>query len=104
MKIYISGAITGVQNYRENFDRAAAEITAKGHEAVNPCDLDKILNPKTTSWDRFMMADIGLLRACDAICLLEGWEHSEGAKIERDEAETLGLTIYKGTKTIKNQK
>lgn len=104
MKIYISGAITGVENYRESFDQAAAEITAKGHEAVNPCDLDKILDPKTTSWDRFMMADIGLLRACDAICLLDGWESSEGAKIERDEAETLGLTIYHGTKTIKNQK
>lgn len=103
MKIYISGKITGVTNYRWAFDKAAEEIRAKGHEAINPCDLDKILDPKTTSWDRFLMADIGLLRACDAICLLEGWESSEGAKIERDEAETLGLTIYHGTKTIKNQ-
>ena len=99
-KIYISGPISGCKNFRELFAEAARQITEKGHEAINPCDMDKILNPATTSWHQFMLADLGLLRACDAIVLLEGWEGSKGSRIEQAEAAKYGLKIYKRIENI----
>ena len=94
-KIYISGPISGTKDYRDRFKVAAQQIRAKGHEPVNPCDLDRILDPATTTWTQFMLADIGLLKACDAVVVLEGWESSRGAKIEVKKAQELGMTVYK---------
>jgi len=39
-------------------------------------------------------ADIELLFDCDAIYMLNGWEHSKGAKIEKFIAETMGKPIW----------
>ena len=82
MKIYISGAITGTDDYMERFNTAAEFIRAKGHEPVNPCDLNKILNPATTTYSDYMAVDLALLSVCDAIYMLKGWENSRGAKAE----------------------
>ena len=49
MKIYISAPISGTSDYRERFDVAERCIEAKGHEGINPCKLDAILKPETTS-------------------------------------------------------
>ena len=103
-KIYISGPISGVSNYKARFAVAAQEIRAKGYEAINPCDLDAILNPQTTSWQQFMLADMGLLRACDAVCLIEGWETSRGSRMELREAQRLGMTIYKSPDNVPERK
>ena len=94
-KIYISGPISGTKDYKSRFKVAADEIRAKGHEPVNPCDLNRILDPATTTWTQYMLADIGLLKACDAVVVLEGWESSRGAKIEVKKAQELGMTVYK---------
>lgn len=100
MKIYISGRISGCTNYKEKFHRAAEEIRAKSHEAINPCDLDAILDPKTTSWEQYMLADLGLLRCCEALYLLPDWEDSRGARLEHREAIRLNLKIYKKMENI----
>lgn len=94
MKIYISGRISGTKDHRERFARAAETIRAKGHEAINPAEMNRILNPATTTWEEFMLADLGLLRACAAVVFLPGWRNSRGACIEYREAKKLGLKIY----------
>ena len=100
MKIYISGPISGMKDYKARFDVAAQQIRAKGHEAINPCDLNRILDPATTSWTQYMLADIGLLKACDAIVQLDGWESSRGAKLEHAEAVKYGIKVYKRLENI----
>ena len=40
-----------------------------------------------------MQEDLKALRTCTHIALLEGWEESKGAKMEKAEAEKLGLEI-----------
>ena len=95
MKIYISGRITGTNDYRERFQAAAEKIRNRGHEPVNPVKLDQILDPATTTWTQFMLASRGLLRACHGIYVLPGWEDSKGARLEHDEAIRCGRRIYK---------
>lgn len=99
-KIYISGPISGISDYRARFDVAAQIIRSKGHEAINPCDLNTILNPATTTWEQFILADLGLLRACSAICLIEGWENSRGSRMELREAQRLGMVVYKSPDNV----
>ena len=94
MKIYISGKITGTEDYPERFQRAAEAITAKGHEAINPLMLNTILNPWTTTWEQYMLADLGLLRASDAAYFMPGWEESNGARVEYGEAVRMQKRIF----------
>ena len=96
MKIYISAPISGTTDYKERFENAERSIAAKGHEGINPCKIDAILNPRTTTWEQYMLADLGLLRACDAVCVLDGWERSRGCRMELAEAEKNGMPIFKG--------
>ena len=80
MKIYISGAITNVPDYKENFARAEEKLKAEYPEAeiINPTVLDAL--PLT--YDEYMELDLKLLDMCGAIYMLNGWEKSKGACIE----------------------
>jgi len=96
MKIYISGPITGhpISQVRADFAAAANEIRKAGHEPVNPCLLQDILNPETTSWEQYMEAALGLLRASESIVFLPGWEKSKGARAEYYAAMSARQDIY----------
>jgi hypothetical protein len=96
MKIYISGPITGrpLSLCRAEFAEAASKIRKTGHEPVNPCLLQDILNPETTSWEQYMEAALGLLRACESIYFLPRWEKSKGCRAEYYEAMSGRKTIF----------
>ena len=104
MKIYISGKITGTEDYPERFQRATEAITAKGHEAINPLMLNTILNPWTTSWEQYVLADLGLLRASDAAYFMPGWEESNGARVEYGEAVRMQKRIFYQIEDIEEAK
>lgn len=92
MKVYISGPITG-HHYNEVescFNTSEDKLKSLGYETVNP--LNNGL-PKESTWDEHMKADLKLLLDCDAIYLLDGWEHSKGAIIEFELAKSLGIKI-----------
>ena len=80
MRVYISGGISGVENYKDNFNRAQKELKQQGHEVINPSAFDELL-PNLT-YEEFMKFDIFLLNMCDAIYMLKGWEKSCGANRE----------------------
>lgn len=91
MKIYISGPITGVENYVEAFEQAEQKLIAEGHEVVNPC---KLPHNHDKSWESYMKEDIKAMLDCDAILLLPRWHKSKGAAIESDIAFRLGIKRY----------
>lgn len=93
MKVYISGAISGIPFHvvTDQFKKAEVELLAKGHEPVNPLNngLDN-----TCSWLNHMRADIKSLLDCDAIYMIKGWPDSRGAIIEKQLAENLGMKVF----------
>ena len=93
MRIYISGAITKDKGFYRRFLNAESDLKRHGHEVINPARIGKIL-PKNMDYEEFMSIDLFLLDMCDAICLLQGWEESDGAKREFEFAKANNKKIF----------
>lgn len=89
LKVYISGPITGVKNYRKKFEEAAQKIREQGLEPVNPCEGEE----EGHEWEYYMKRDIKKLMDCQAIFLIPGWEKSRGAQVEAALASELKIEI-----------
>ena len=91
-RLYISGPITGVKNYKRIFQGAKGALTAKGYDVVNPAELTEVIG-SGFSYAEIMSIDLDLLRRCDALVQLPGWEESRGANIEYGYALGAGKII-----------
>lgn len=80
-KVYISGAITGhhMEDVEARFERAKKMLEKVNCDPVSP--LENGL-PPDASWEAHMSRDMEMLGECDAIFMLDGWEHSRGCQIE----------------------
>ena len=92
MKIYISGAITGTDDYMERFAKAEKELTEQGYSVVNPAKVNAQL-PEDTTYEEYMKMSILMLDMCDAIYMMNGWDKSKGACIEYGYAMAKNLTF-----------
>lgn len=99
MKVYVSGAITGLDRIvaRRAFTEAASALAAQGHEPVNPFDIPNPPGCPCISlrhdWACCLRKDIRVLVDCDAILMLPGWEASHGARLELTVASAVGLKV-----------
>jgi hypothetical protein len=91
--VYISGPMSGIPDNNvyefvkmhhkiEGFFRNSAVIK-------NPA---LIINPSSKSYEELMRICLGMLIECTHIVMLEGWEKSSGALVERHIADVVGIT------------
>lgn len=93
MRIYISGPITGTDDYQKRFAKAEEYLRQQGYEVVNPARVNGQM-PELT-WDEYMNMSMTMLSLCDMIFMLRGWKESRGAKLEHDYASDRSIdTIY----------
>ena len=81
MKIYISGAITGTDDYMERFEKAEKKLTEQGYSVVNPAKVNAQL-PEDTTYEEYMKMCFCMLDMCEAIFMLKGWSKSCGSNRE----------------------
>lgn len=98
--VYISGAISGVENWQENFIEAEKKLeTMQFSVIVNPLAIAKQIDSifscsgKKPTYADYMKADIKELIKCDCICMLPNWKTSKGAKLEYRIAKALDMQI-----------
>jgi hypothetical protein len=97
VKVYISGAMTGIKNLNKPaFKRAEEMLTKKGYEVVNPHELG--LEGK--SWEDAMRVDISKMLECEMVAVLPNWKNSLGTQMELLIAEKVGMPIL-DAKTLK---
>ena len=92
MKVYISGPITGTDDYMERFARAERFLYAAGHTAVNPAKVVAQL-PKGTTHEECMKMSAAMMDMCEAVFMLEGWQESKGCGMEFEYAYGHGIPI-----------
>ena len=88
MKLYLSGAITGTDDYMYRFSMAEKSLEVE-HTIINPAKVNAQL-PSDTNYEDYMKMSFCMLDMCDGIYLLKGWEKSSGSNRE------LGYAMAKG--------
>ncbi len=95
-RVYIAGPMSGLPDFNyPAFNAAAERLRAAGFDVLNPAENPV---PPCGTWLAYMRMALAQLVTCDTVVLLNGWERSKGAKIERQLAHDLGLNIvmYRG--------
>lgn len=90
-RVYISGAITGVDDCSTHFVDAEDFLVEKGCKVINPCMMDLVM--PNADYEDYIKVDLLLLDMCDAIYMLKGWEKSCGANREYGYALAKGMEI-----------
>lgn len=93
MRVYISGPITGTDDYMERFKKAEEYLRQKGFEVINPAKVNGQM--PELKWDEYMQMSMTMLRMAEMIFMLKGWKNSKGACLEHDVATNISIhTIY----------
>lgn len=95
MKVYIAGPMSGLPEHNyPAFNRAARDLAEIGFEPLNPVDVGARCIPECVhDWQWYMRRTLTMLLQADRVALLDGWEGSHGARIERTLADDLGIPV-----------
>lgn len=89
MKVYISGPIKGQNNYVERFAAAEELLRSGGYDVINIAE-DAHLMPNLSE---YLERVYKLIKDCEGIYMLEGWEDSDYCRTEFEFAKLHKLTI-----------
>lgn len=101
-RLYLSGGITKVKNFKSVFDEALNTLLSSQYLVLDPRQISKCLF-KTCggvidesgrylhTWECNLRYDLGELVFCDGIAMIPEWETSEGATLELNTARGLHL-------------
>jgi ribosomal protein L13E len=90
-KIYISGRVTGDDDYVKKFSKAARRLDKAGYRAENPVNF--VTTSEKAVWQKAMRVVLKIMLFCDGVALLPDWQESKGARIEERLARELGIPV-----------
>jgi ribosomal protein L13E len=90
-KIYISGRVTGDDDYVKKFRAAARRLEEAGSRAENPVNF--VTEREKAVWQKAMRVALRIMTFCDGVALLPDWQESKGAGIEERLARGLGIPV-----------
>ena len=100
-RIYIAGPMRGVEDFnRAAFTEHAARLRELGWAVENPVEIggrfgtDEEIASDDALLRRLMEYELVTIRSVDAVFMLSGWEFSEGARRELQEALAAGLPVF----------
>ena len=89
--VYLSGRISGNDNYKTEFAFAEYFLTQMGYIVINPAELDEIAEGLT--YEQYMQICYRLVDIADIIFMVSGWQKSKGANAELSYAKSLGKKV-----------
>ncbi len=93
MKVYISGAITGADDYVERFKHAEERLRKIHFYVYNPVDINQPMVESGATYESLMENCLKVIDKVDAVYMLHGWEKSLGANREYGYALASGKYI-----------
>lgn len=89
MKLYLSGPMTGIEDYNfPAFNAAADALRELGYDVTNPADTGIV---EGWTWSDYLRHDVRVLAECDGLALLDHYWTSTGARLEHKLALDLGM-------------
>lgn len=89
--VYLSGKISGKDNYKEDFKIAEQFLKDFGYIVINPAELDEISDG--LSYEQCLQICYRLVDIADIIFMVSGWQKSKGANAELSYAKSLGKKV-----------
>ncbi len=99
-RVFISGPMrsVGFEESKKRFIKAERYLKEKNYEVVNPWNFG--LNSKIP-WGDAMLVDLSMLKTCECVYMLNGWENAHGAVAEYHFAVGTNKEILFENETIK---
>jgi len=90
----------GIEQNIQRARVAAAQVWALGAACICPHAMTAHMSGCCPE-ENFYEGDLEIVRRCDALLMIEGWENSTGAKREKDEADAKGIPVFFSLATLK---
>ena len=91
--VYISGNTNGVNHNLDIFEAAEEKLKARGYSVVNPVHVLNNIPFDNIDHDSIVKINWLIIKNCDIIYMLKGWDESEDAKSELEYACGLRLEV-----------
>jgi len=95
-RTYIAGGMTGIKDFNypafADMERYLLNVMDCAHEVLNPITIAD--GDTTQPYEFYIRESIKMLLRANAVVFLEGWEKSNGARLEHSIAKALKLKMY----------
>lgn len=103
--VYVAGPIRAATGWlrEQNIRRAeeqALQVWQAGAAALCPHSMSRFFNEHDAPFETWIRGDLEMLRRCDAVLMVTGWRASQGAQMERAEAERVGLPVFYSVESL----
>ena len=89
--LFISGKITGDNNFKAKFKETQDKLISQGYRVLNPCWIDAEIADLEHS--EYLHIDFAMIDIADTIYMLSDWQDSTGARMEYDYAVRSGKKV-----------